>query len=65
MKDQGTDEDQRIRSVLDKHSTNENPVAYVLEKSSAGITYVMRLDDLKNFPTRKPTKKKRHNGIKQ
>tara|TARA_R110000824_G_scaffold282148_3_gene470439 strand:+ start:107 stop:307 length:201 start_codon:yes stop_codon:yes gene_type:complete len=46
-------EQDRIRAFLDKHSTKENPVAAVLEKSTKGIHYVMRLEDVLNMPPRK------------
>tara|TARA_R110002020_G_scaffold223535_2_gene432684 strand:+ start:861 stop:1058 length:198 start_codon:yes stop_codon:yes gene_type:complete len=65
VKDLGTEEKERVRTFLDKHSTNEKPVGVLIEKTSSRIWYRVRLEDVLNFPTRKPTKKKRHNGIKQ
>ena len=65
MKKLSKKEDEQIRSYLDKHSTKENPVGAIIEKTSQRIWIRVRLEDVPNFPSRKPTKNKRHNGIKQ
>jgi len=58
-------EKERIRSFLDKHSTNEKPVVAVVSETTKGIRYVMRLEDALNFPSRNPTKNQRHYGTHQ
>ena len=50
---------------MDKHSTKENPVGAIIEKTPSRLWWRVRLEDIPNFPSRKPTKNKRRNGDEQ